>query len=621
MIFPNEKKRDLWRYASRNNPGVRDGVSSVAGDPPPRPPPPPPRLRPHHPHQSFGYSGEEDSLAMRQTPPPPYSSMPCAMDCSGSYCQSMSPNHNNNNNNNNHSYRHLPNRLEFPPSPSCGSVLAGESSDPYCIAPGYSCASSGEDMLIEESDQDRSRATAREPDQVARVPHPRTNAATLVTILRNCCGGATESINGDDSMSTIPANAKSLQHAQSRTQSQAHSQLQSTRRFREDFDGLMKLLKRKQVAELLLAVKSRVDGPTKTPQATATTPPTYLQCILLPHPTAREQHVTASRLFFWRDLRSGEELKRLPSCPSAGDSVYTCCNPLHWFRILCLSETDFADFPPPPPPPSWVIGSPYPPTLFPDSEEDSQNDAKSTALSTWSPSISSIFKRAEQPSLFESFTTDGKDRNINANGWCQIAYWEMSDRVGKMFHARTTAVNIYTDGLVDSGGDSMCLSDLPVGGKTEEVQKTRQKIGLGTLAISYIFSLKNSKRKTHFLGVTLSLELGDVWVYNRGHVPIFVGSPTLERVSKVLPGCCLKAFETHRLERLIIVILFKLKYFNFEIFRAQMLSMRQQGHHQMGPIDWFSLKISFAKGWGQFYRRQDIMCCPCWLDVNFSHLR
>ncbi|XP_070138297.1 mothers against decapentaplegic homolog 6 [Drosophila bipectinata] len=564
MIFPNEKKKDLWRYASRNNPGVRDGVSSVAGDPPPRPPPPPPRLRPHHPHQSFGYSGEEDSLAMRQTPPPPYSSMPCAMDCSGSYCQSMSPNHNNNNN---HSYRHLPNRLEFPPSPSCGSVLAGESSDLYCIGPGYSCASSGEDMLIEESDQERSRVTAREPDQVERLPHPRTNAATLVTILRNCCGGATESINGDDSISTIPATAKTLQHAQSRTQSQAHSQLQSTRRFREDFDGLMKLLKRKQVAELLQAVKSRVDGPTKTPQASATTPPTYLQCILLPHPTAREQHVTASRLFFWRDLRSGEELKRLPSCPSAGDPVYTCCNPLHWFRILCLSETDSHR--------SKMLR-----LKDADSEEDSQNDAKSTALSTWSsPSISSISKRAEQPSLFESFTTDGKDRNINANGWCQIAYWEMSDRVGKMFHARTTAVNIYTDGLVDSGGDSMCLSDLPVGGKTEEVQKTRQKVGLG---------------------VTLSLELGDVWIYNRGHVPIFVGSPTLERVSKVLPGCCLKAFETHR---------------------AQMLSMRQQGHHQMGPIDWFSLKISFAKGWGQFYRRQDIMCCPCWLDVNFSHLR
>ncbi|KAH8330423.1 hypothetical protein KR067_002265 [Drosophila pandora] len=565
MIFPNEKKKDLWRYASRNNPGVRDGVPSVAGDPPPLPPPPPPRLRPHNPHQSFGYSGEEDSLAMRQTPPPPYSSMPCAMDCSGSYCQSMNPNHNNNN----ESYRHLPNRLEFPPSPSCGSVLAGESSDLYCIAPGYSCASSGEDMLIEESDQERSRATVREADQVAdRVHHPRTtNTAAFVTMLRNCCGGATESIS--ESMSTIPTTAKALQHAQqSRNQIQAHSQLQSTRRFREDFDALMKLLKRKQVAELLLAVKSRVDGPTKTPQATGSTPPTYLQCILLPYPTAREQHVTASRLFFWRDLRSGEELKRLPSCPSAGDSVYTCCNPLHWFRILCLSETDSHR--------SKMLR-----LKDADSEEDSQNDAKSTALSTWSPSISSILKRTEQPSLFESFTTDGKDHNINANGWCQIAYWELGDRVGKMFHARTTAVNIYTDGLVDSGGDSMCLSDLSVGGtgKTEEVQKTRQKVGLG---------------------VTLSLELGDVWIYNRGHVPIFVGSPTLERVSKVLPGCCLKAFETHR---------------------AQMLSMRQQGHHQMGPIDWFSLKISFAKGWGQFYRRQDIMRCPCWLDVNFSHLR
>lgn len=71
----------------------------------------------------------------------------------------------------------------------------------------------------------------------------------------------------------------------------------------------------------------------------------------------------------------------------------------------------------------------------------------------------------------------------------------MGDRVGKMFHARTTAVNIYTDGLVDSGGDSMCLSDLSVGGtgKTEEVQKTRQKVGLGKITISYMFSITFSK--------------------------------------------------------------------------------------------------------------------------------
>jgi len=54
----------------------------------------------------------------------------------------------------------------------------------------------------------------------------------------------------------------------------------------------------------------------------------------------------------------------------------------------------------------------------------------------------------------------------------------------------------------------------------------------------------------HIAGVTLSLENGDVWIYNRGNTPVFVDSPTLaenmDRVCKVMPGYCLKAFETIR---------------------------------------------------------------------------
>ncbi|XP_030243593.1 mothers against decapentaplegic homolog 6 [Drosophila navojoa] len=130
----------------------------------------------------------------------------------------------------------------------------------------------------------------------------------------------------------------------------------------------------------------------------------------------------------------------------------------------------------------------------------------------------------------------------------------------------------------------MCLREF-CGKQTssDAVQKTRTKIGLG---------------------VTLSLECGDVWIYNRSNVPIFVDSPTLserwDRVCKVMPGYCLKAFETHR---------------------AQWLAEKQMEQTHLGPIDRFSMKISFAKGWGNMYRRQDIMCCPCWLEVHFSHLR
>jgi len=34
-----------------------------------------------------------------------------------------------------------------------------------------------------------------------------------------------------------------------------------------------------------------------------------------------------------------------------------------------------------------------------------------------------------------------------------------------------------------------------------------------------------------------------------------------------------------------------------------------------GPVDVFSLKISFCKGWGGRYARRDVDLCPCWVEV------
>lgn len=35
----------------------------------------------------------------------------------------------------------------------------------------------------------------------------------------------------------------------------------------------------------------------------------------------------------------------------------------------------------------------------------------------------------------------------------------------------------------------------------------------------------------------------------------------------------------------------------------------------LGPVDVHSVRISFLKGWGQTYKRQDIKSCPCWMEV------
>jgi len=128
----------------------------------------------------------------------------------------------------------------------------------------------------------------------------------------------------------------------------------------------------------------------------------------------------------------------------------------------------------------------------------------------------------------------------------------MAHRVGEFFHAKTNAVNIYTDGIVASEVDSMCLRDLtPAGNQIHSVVPTaRHTVGLGkrkgfTNVKRYI-----NRSPVRLTGVTLSLENGDVWIYNRGNTTIFVDSPTLsenlDRVCKVMPGYCLKAFETNR---------------------------------------------------------------------------
>lgn len=42
---------------------------------------------------------------------------------------------------------------------------------------------------------------------------------------------------------------------------------------------------------------------------------------------------------------------------------------------------------------------------------------------------------------------------------------------------------------------------------------------------------------------------------------------------------------------------------------------------QTGPVDIHSVRISFAKGWGPKYSRQEVTACPCWLEVLLSPCR
>lgn len=63
--------------------------------------------------------------------------------------------------------------------------------------------------------------------------------------------------------------------------------------------------------------------------------------------------------------------------------------------------------------------------------------------------------------------------------WCQLAYWELAQRVGGRFPVENPSVNVFSDQLQ---GDGMCLKTLTDQRQSkvpESVLKARQKIGLG----------------------------------------------------------------------------------------------------------------------------------------------
>ncbi|XP_026330168.1 mothers against decapentaplegic homolog 6 [Hyposmocoma kahamanoa] len=271
------------------------------------------------------------------------------------------------------------------------------------------------------------------------------------------------------------------------------------------------------------------------------------ECV--PGPGGAQLRLAASRAFRFPDLRELGELRRLPLCTDQH-----CCNPYHWSR-LCKPET------PPPPYSRFAMDD-----VKPRDHTERTEDARRTD-----------HERLPTGSL----ATDGEEKPSWESEWCRLAYWELTQRVGRQFGVRVRAVDVFggDGGRCGSNRHGLCLdaleqrSDVP---QAEQVKKTREKIGLG---------------------VTLSLESDGVWLYNRSQEPVFVSSPALDAAAakallvwRVAPGHCLCVFDPA-------------------------LPPPAVSLPHIGPVDPRSVRISFAKGWGPKYSRRDVTACPCWLEV------
>ncbi|XP_029159836.1 dwarfin sma-3-like isoform X2 [Nylanderia fulva] len=180
--------------------------------------------------------------------------------------------------------------------------------------------------------------------------------------------------------------------------------------------------------------------------------------------------------------------------------------------------------------------------------------------------------------------------------WCTLAYWELGGRVGRLYPVEPLTVNVF-DSLHD--GDGLCLATLTENHNAPPaVQRTRSKIGLG---------------------LTLSQEADGVWAYNRSESPIFVHSPTLDEpesrtllVYRVPSGFCLNIFDRAKILQLP---------YNGGGSGGVGGGCQTAGFAASGPVDINSVRISFVKGWGPNYSRQEVTSCPCWLEVLLAPCR
>uniref|UniRef100_A0A674A3U3 Mothers against decapentaplegic homolog n=1 Tax=Salmo trutta TaxID=8032 RepID=A0A674A3U3_SALTR len=328
-------------------------------------------------------------------------------------------------------------------------------------------------------------------------------------------------------------------------------------------------------------------------------------------------HVIYCRVWRWPDLQSHHELKPLEVCeyPFGSKQKEVCINPYHYKRVespvlppvLVPRHSEFN------PQHSLLVqfrnmthNEPHMPVnaTFPESfQQHSGGSGSSFPISPNSPYPPSPASRnsygsngeldtrpplvpycVEQPLHLVPVDVQPVEYEEPSH-WCSIVYYELNNRVGEAYHASSTSVLV--DGFTDPSNNKnrFCLGLLSNVNRNSTIENTRRHIGKGV--------------HLYYVG-------GEVYAECLSDTSIFVQSrncnyhhgfhPTT--VCKIPSGCSLKIFNNQEFAQLL----------------AQSVNHGFEAVYELTKM--CTIRMSFVKGWGAEYHRQDVTSTPCWIEVH-----
>ena len=177
-----------------------------------------------------------------------------------------------------------------------------------------------------------------------------------------------------------------------------------------------------------------------------------------------------------------------------------------------------------------------------------------------------------------------KDQSI----WCKVAYYELSNRVGELFYARDH-MDVKIDGFTSPGTDAnrFSLGQLSNLNRNSSIEQVRRHIGNG---------------------IRLTWREGKVWIECLSESPIFIQSKNFNRAKGFNEFTVIKCFTG---QSLIV--------FDGTTFGAQLEDAVRYGYeHTYGLQKYCTIRMSFCKGWGADYHRQDVTSTPCWIEIHLT---